>query len=285
LTHGEKLEVNPKTAMEPCVGEDFSAQAEARLEEFFRAFGGGGAPLLLLDYDGTLAPFQVDRFKAQPWPGVRQRLKAIQRQKKTQMAVITGRPAAEIAPLLGVEEPVEVWGLHGAERLYADGRCELEWISEDLEQELEALRGRLRRDSFGGVFEDKPNAAVMHWRGSSPEVARRIEEQTRALFEPLARERGFRLLEFAAGLELRAGRDKSAAVEALLNERREPGPAAFLGDDITDEEGFCALRGRGLTVLVRPEWRATAAEVWLRPPEELCGFLDRWIAACGGVVS
>jgi trehalose 6-phosphate phosphatase len=277
--------MNLETATEPDAGGMAAREAAGRLERFFREFEGGGAPLLLLDYDGTLAPFQVDRFKARPWPGVRQQLNTIQKQKKTRMAVITGRPAAEIAPLLGVEEPVEVWGLHGAERLYADGRCELEWIPENLEQQLEALRERLRRDSFGGVFEDKPNAAVMHWRGAAPEVARGIEEQTRALFEPLARERGFRLLQFESGLELRAGRDKSAAVKALLAEQGEAGPVAFLGDDVTDEEGFGALRGRGLTVLVRPEWRATAAEVWLRPPEELHSFLDRWIAVCGGVIS
>jgi len=39
------------------------------------------------------------------------------------MAAITGRPAGEIAPLLGIDPPLEVWGLHGVERLYptADG--------------------------------------------------------------------------------------------------------------------------------------------------------------------
>ena len=47
------------------------------------------------------------------------------------MVVITGRPAKEIAPLLRGYPPVvdpmlEVWGLHGAERLYPDGRRELE---------------------------------------------------------------------------------------------------------------------------------------------------------------
>ncbi len=271
-----------ETAMEPGAGGVSASEAAGRLEQFFRDFESGRTPLLLLDYDGTLAPFQVDRFKARPWPGVRQRLNSIQEQEKTRMAVVTGRPAAEIAPLLGLEQAVEVWGLHGAERLHADGRCELEWIPEDAEQQLEELHRQLRRDSFGGVLEYKPNAAVMHWRGASPEVARAIEEQTRALFEPLARERGFRLLEFEGGLELRVGGDKSRAVEVLFNERREAGPVAFLGDDITDEEAFCALRSRGLTVLVRPEWRATAAEVWLRPPEELHDFLDRWIAACGG---
>ena len=40
------------------------------------------------------------------------------------MAVVTGRPAAEILPLLSIEPTPEIWGLHGAERLYADGRRE-----------------------------------------------------------------------------------------------------------------------------------------------------------------
>jgi hypothetical protein len=27
---------------------------------------------------------------------------------------------------------------------------------------------------------------------------------------------------------------------------------------------------------VRSEWRATTADLWLRPPEELLAFLTRW---------
>jgi len=97
-----------------------------KLEEFFRGFAHGANPLLLLDYDGTLAPFRVDRFTARPWAGVRELLQRIQQRGKTRMVVITGRPAAEIAPMLGLDPPLEVWGLHGAERLYPDGRRELE---------------------------------------------------------------------------------------------------------------------------------------------------------------
>ena len=59
-------------------------------------------------------------------------------------------------------------------------------------------------------------------------------------------------------------------------------PVAYLGDDLTDETAFRAvnsLRSRGLSVLVRREWRQTAAEVWLRPPWELIEFLEAWIKA------
>lgn len=257
-------------------------ETEEKLKSFFCGFANEAKPLLLLDYDGTLAPFRIDRFKARPWAGVRKLLTRIQRQGSTRIAVITGRPAAEIAPMLALDEPLEVWGLHGAERLFPDGRRELEQAPGEAWAKLEAVREQLRYDSMGGLFEDKANAAVMHWRGVAPAKAKLIERRTRALFEPLARIGGLGLLEFEAGLELRVGRDKGGAVKAILAECGVGGPVAYLGDDLTDEAAFRAVNEvavRGLSVLVRREWRETAAEIWLRPPGELKGFLERWVGA------
>jgi trehalose-phosphatase len=259
-----------------------SQETSEKLEEFFRASTGAKKSLLLLDYDGTLAPFRVDRFTARPWAGVRELLKCIQKQGRTHLAVVTGRPAREIAPLLGLDPPLEVWGLHGAERLYPDGWRELEEASAAVGATLDELRERLRKDSLGGLFEDKANGAVMHWRGASPQKARLIEQRTRALFEPLAQIDGLALLEFESGLELRAGRDKGAAVEAIIAEMGAGGPVAFLGDDLTDEPAFRAVNaaaGAHLSVLVRREPRETAANVWLKPPGELVGFLRGWLEA------
>ena len=56
-------------------------------------------------------------------------------------------------------------------------------------------------------------------------------------------------------------------------------PAAYLGDDATDEHAFQAIRGHGLSLLVRPRWRQTAAQLLLRPPEELLDFLSQWLDA------
>jgi trehalose-phosphatase len=253
-----------------------------KLDAFFRTFDSGSTPLLLLDYDGTLAPFRVNRFEARPWAEMRGLLNRIQRQGRTRMAIITGRPAAEIAPLLGTDLPMEVWGLHGAERVYPDGRRELEVASPAAQEKLDELRALLRRDSLGGLFEDKSNAAVMHWRGVSPGKAKSIEGKTRRLFEPLAELDGLNLLEFESGLELRVGRDKGGAVETILGEANRDAPIAYLGDDLTDEAGFCAVNGmgaRGLSALVRRTIRETAARVWLRPPQELKEFLQRWLKA------
>jgi trehalose-6-phosphatase len=106
-----------------------------------------------------------------------------------------------------------------------------------------------------------------------------IEQRTRALLEPLAQMEGLALLEFEAGLELRVGRNKGGAVEAILAETDADAPAAYLGDDLSDETAFRAMKGRGLSALVRREWRETAAEIWLRPPVEVKVFLEKWAEA------
>ena len=257
-------------------------ETSEKLDRFFGGFATAPRPVLLLDYDGTLAPFRVNRFKSRPWAGVRELLAGIQRHGRTRMVVITGRPAAEIAPMLGLDHPLEVWGLHGAERLYPDGRRELEQAPPATQARLEELRLHLRRDSLGGLFEDKANGAVMHWRGASRRKAKEIERRTRELFEPLATMEGLSLLDFEAGLELRVGRNKGGAVEAILSEGGAAGPVAFLGDDLSDEAAFRAVNktgARGLSVLVRRELRETEAAVWLRPPVELKRFLERWMKA------
>ena len=259
-----------------------TVESGGKAEAFFATFVSHGNPLLLLDYDGTLAPFNVDRFQARPWAGVRDLLTRIQQQATTRMVIVTGRSAYEIGPLLGIFPRPEIWGLHGAERLFPDGRRELQDAPPATREKLDMLRALLKRDSFGGLFEDKANAAVMHWRGTSPSKARLIERETRVLFEPLAGTNGLELLEFEEGVELRVGRNKGGAVEAILCEADPESPVAYLGDDLTDEVAFRAVNRKGfnsLSVLVRSSYRDTVAELWLRPPAALRGFLECWLQA------
>ena len=258
-----------------------------RLQEFFSTFTPATKPLLMLDYDGTLAPFRVDRHKACPYTGVREAIARILQHGHTRLVVITGRPAREIAPLLHgyppvIEQPIEVWGLHGSERLHSDGRRELEEAPPATQRRLNELRDYLRHNNLGGELEDKPNAAVMHWRGASPRTAKFIEMRARELFEPLAHMEGLMLLEFEGGLELRVGRDKGAAIRTLVGEEPAGTPAAYVGDDRTDEAAFLALNkieAPHLSVLMRAEPRETAANLWLRPPSGLRAFLKRWYRA------
>src|SRR5690606_31080993 len=96
-------------------------------------------------------------------------------------------------------------------------------------------------------------------------------------WEAIASASGLLLDDFDGGVELKAaGINKGFAVQVLLGETPHTVPVAYLGDDKTDEDAFIELADRGLGVLVRAEARPTAASVWLRPPEELLDFLERW---------
>jgi trehalose-6-phosphatase len=76
-------------------------------------------------------------------------------------------------------------------------------------------------------------------------------------------------------------------VKAILEEAGGDSPVAFLGDDITDEMAFQVvntLGPRGLTALVRREWRSTDGMIWLRPPGDLMVFLNKWLDAANRLV-
>ena len=91
------------------------------------------------------------------------------------------------------------------------------------------------------------------------------------------------LVEFDGGLEIRVpGQDKGDAVRIIVSESHPGAAVAYLGDDQTDEDAFRALKGKGLAVLVRPQSRPTAAEVWLQPPQELIRFFEEWLRASRG---
>ena len=56
----------------------------------------------------------------------------------------------------------------------------------------------------------------------------------------------------------------------------------YIGDDITDEDAFGVLRGRGLGIVVRDESRPTVADAALDSPVEVHRFLAALLARLEG---
>lgn len=256
----------------------------ATLEDFFRHLARAPEACLMLDYDGTLAPFNADPAQARPYPGVLAILDRIQSQTSTRLVMVSGRWSRDLLPLLQLGRRPEVWGSHGWERLAADGAYRAEPVApESLRSLVEVDEWSAQIEALGGRCEFKPAGVAIHWRGLPPgrvDAIRSVvlERWSIPPFTDL-----LELHEFDGGLELRApGRTKGSAVEAVLAELPATAAVAFLGDDVTDEDAFKAVNHCGLSVLVRAEYRATAARAWLRPPGELLDFLWRWHAARGG---
>ncbi len=269
------LNAEPKVLL----GAPLPATSEA-MKIFFAQVAMAPHSALLLDFDGTLAPFRLDPLEVRPWAGVPLLLEKIHRLGRTRIAIVTGRPSLQVASQLGLPF-LEIWGLHGTERLRPDGTIEEQPLRENEATALAAAREAVRSIGLGPKvrFEDKRNAVVVHWRGVTPRVAETLRNGLRELLEPFAEVAKMHLLQFDGGIELRAGRNKGDAVRSLLAEVGDQAPLAYLGDDVTDEDAFRALGDRGLSVLVRRESRASAAQLWLRPPAELRAFLTSWLAA------
>jgi trehalose 6-phosphate phosphatase len=251
------------------------------VEQLMNAVAQSRVSALLLDYDGTLAPFCLNRQQAVPYPGMTALLQEIIDDGRTRVVIITGRSAREVIPLLAVHPTPEIWGCHGLERLRPDGTCETPRVEEPVVQALAEADRWLRDQGLHNRAEFKTGAVAIHWRGLDEATAAGTRGRVLLGLLPIAQSTPMELLEFDGGIEMRMpGRDKGDAVRIILDEMGPEVPVAYLGDDATDERAFLALGTLGLSVLVRPEWRKTAAALWIKPPEGPREFLTWWLQAC-----
>lgn len=249
-------------------------------QRFFTQVRDAQSRVLMLDYDGTLAPFHVERERAVPYPGVRERLSALVGAGHTQVVLISGRMAREVVALAGIAPPPEVWGTHGWERLRADGRYELAPLPDQAAAGLEEA-GEVADTVPARHLERKPASLACHVRALPADRVQPVLDVVQKRWAAIAARRGLELHPFDGGVELRVpGRSKGTAVAQLLAEHGPAPVCAYLGDDRTDEDAFQAIAPHGLGILVREALRETAAVWWLRPPEELLDFFDQWTAAC-----
>ncbi len=252
------------------------------LQDFFRDVAQARQSALLLDYDGTLAPFRQNRHEALPYPGVTGLLNGILATGRTRLVLITGRCAQELIPLLDIFPHPEIWGTHGLERLHSDGSHEMQSMDSYTLDALAAADEWVNSLKLHHLAEHKPGSLAVHWRGLPEDETREVRGKILLGWLSIADRACLRLEHFDGGVEMRmADRNKGDAVRTILTEMDiDNAPVAYLGDDQSDEDAFRILQGRGLSVLVRPEWRETAANLWLRPPVQLLGFLRDWLAAC-----
>ncbi|MDK2972222.1 MAG: trehalose 6-phosphate phosphatase [Candidatus Sumerlaeota bacterium] len=236
----------------------------------------------MLDYDGTLAPFRVERNEAVPYEGIRPLLDRIMAETPTRVAVISGRACADLVPLLGLRRTPEIFGGHGWEHRLPDGTTEAFPLGDGARAAIDAAAQWIAAHGLQARSERKAASVTLHWRGMEEKDARHLAKSADDAWGPLAEAPGVELHAFDGGVELRAlGRNKGDSVRTVLSTLPEGTPVAFLGDDLTDEDAFEALQDKGLRVLVRGEFRETAADVWLTPPSELIGFLTQWLESTG----
>jgi trehalose 6-phosphate phosphatase len=230
---------------------------------------------LFFDFDGTLAEIAPQPDAVHLDRVVREHLAALAQALAGAVAIVSGRPVAEIDHHL---QPLRlpVAGVHGAERRGPDGFLRRIATPElgPARQLAEALKARhpaLR-------LEVKPGALALHYR-QAPELE---DVCVSTMTEALGRVEGMALMCGKMVVELKPRRaSKGQAVRAFLDERpfrsRRPW---FFGDDVTDEAAFEAVLALG-GVAVKIGDGETLAPYRLANPEALRDWMERAAAALG----
>lgn len=250
------------------------------LESFFRTMSRASQRVLMLDYDGTIAPFQVNRMEAFPYPEVNEVLEKIISQRKNRVIIISARQISQLLQLFSLAKKVEIWGCYGLERLTTDGKYEIAIAELDRTQldGLEKAKELFEKLGLVKQYERKPGCIALHWRGLDVQV---IESIGNNVFKPLwdiANKHGLRFQQFNGGLELTSSnRNKGFVVNQILSEVGQEAVLAYLGDDVEDEYAFKAIKNKGLAIVVSSEQKFTEADVCLESPIELVHFFQRWL--------
>jgi trehalose-phosphatase len=226
------------------------------------------APRLLVasDYDGTLAPIVAHADQAFPTPGAIDALQAVAALPETSVAVVSGRALAALDALAEFPPNVHRVGSHGVE---FDGPV-------DLDPERAANKARLLADLHriaanlpGAVVEEKPAGAAFHYRNADAEQA---GEAVQRVLEGPAQAEGIFVRDGKKVMELAVVDGSKGAALRRLRMQLDATHVLFVGDDVTDEEGFASLEANDLGVKVGPE--PTRARCRVEGPAEVVRLFE-----------
>jgi trehalose 6-phosphate phosphatase len=243
----------------------------------------GRRPAVFLDYDGTLTPI-VDRPEdaiiSEDMREVVRRLA-----HRCSVCVVSGRDRAVVQQLMGMDELIvagshgfDIWSPQGGAIEREEGAAFAGLLSEVTATLREQIAPFAR-----ALVEPKKSSVAVHYRlvdeRDRPQIDTIVKGMLAANPDALKVTPGKMVYEIQPKLEWDKGKAVLYLLEALELDGDEVLPL-YIGDDITDEHAFEALRGRGIGILVADPvdlevaGRATAAEYVLGDTHEVERFLD-----------
>jgi trehalose 6-phosphate phosphatase len=234
------------------------------------------APAVFFDFDGTLSDIVDDPDAAQLVAGAADALRHLA--ARCPVAILSGRDLADVSARVGLPG---LWyaGSHGFELTAPDGTHHQNEAAAAaipiLEQAAAQLRERL--GPIPGVrVEHKRFGVAVHYRNAARDRVGEVMAAVRAAGQrdALRVTTGREVIELRPDLDW----DKGKTLHWVLDHLDAGVTPLFLGDDITDEDAFDAVRETGIPILVRHNDdgdRATAALFALDSPAAAAEFVDR----------
>ncbi|MBT8241009.1 MAG: trehalose-phosphatase [Acidimicrobiia bacterium] len=209
---------------------------------------------VFLDYDGTLTPI-VSR----PELAV---LSEEMRDIVTKLAgictvsIISGRDRHDVEQLVGIDELVyagshgfDIGGPDGLAVQYDEGGNFLP-VMVDLAEQVQRRIG----DVEGALVEPKKYSIAVHYRLVADDAVPDIEAAVDAVlsepeFAQIRKTHGKKVYDLQPAIDWNKGKAVDWVMRALDLDHDDVLPM-FIGDDLTDEDAFVALSGRGIGVVV-----------------------------------
>jgi len=233
--------------------------------------------LLVLDFDGTLAPIAPTPEAAKMPPAVRGALKRILRRRDARVAVLSGRALPDASRKVSLPGVV-IAGSHGMDssdrRLCWSGRKVRAW--KRAAREAARRLKPLLKGWKGARLELKGPDLSLHFRLARPSVTvRRLPEAVHLVRGlPLSPRGGKCVLEFRPSRAPGKGEALARLARFLAPGWRKTGLCVYIGDDVTDEDAFRMLRKLGRHVLgLRVGPGPSRAHFHLRDEREILRFL------------
>jgi trehalose 6-phosphate phosphatase len=196
----------------------------------------------LLDFDGTLVDIAPAPDLVVVPPGLTADLRGLRALCGDAVAIVSGRPIAQIEALLG-DAPYALAGEHGTAFRHAPGGEMAVLAMPPTPQGWVAGARALAAAHPGVVFEPKRHGFVLHYR-AAPDAGDALRTGLQALLNQAP---GYDMLAAKMAWEIRpSGADKATAVRAIMQRAPFAGRIPiFVGDDVTDEDGMRAARALG----------------------------------------
>jgi trehalose 6-phosphate phosphatase len=244
-------------------------------------------PAVFLDYDGTLTPI-VDRPQdAVISDSMREAVRRLA--ERTTVCVVSGRDRPIIDQWMGIDGLV-VAGSHGFDiGGHRDGTVRHDAVT-GIEDLLATVTHRLNAEVgsiAGAVIEPKRFSVAVHYRLVTPKQRPSVTAAVDTLLDEYPDQLKVTPGKMVYEIQPKVDWDKGKAVQYLRRALGVEGKefvALYLGDDITDEDAFTALKesgnAPGIGVIVAdlrdPEQadRATAADFVLESTAEVQQFLN-----------
>jgi trehalose 6-phosphate phosphatase len=217
---------------------------------------------LLLDMDGTLLDIAPTPDSVVVPQGLVADLRTLRIRLGGALAVVTGRPVAQVDALLG-DAPYAVAGEHGGVIRHAPGHAEQRVVLPEPPTSWLVAGEAVAAAHPGALLERKSRGFVLHYR-AAPKHGPALHRALLALVHDVP---GFEVMPARMAWEVKPkGADKGTAVATLMHDAPFTGRVPiFIGDDVTDEDGMAAARRMGGVGLLVDEAFGTAQDVrgWL----------------------